>query len=84
MSAAEVEVSGMVRGGTAVEPPQMGYRLSGSGVPSHHRVARVWKLRAKALADILVGRDDSAALGRRFPIGGVILKQQPCYTGFSG
>ena len=84
MSAAEVEVSGMVRGGTAVEPAQMGYRLSGPGVPSHHRVARVWKLRAKALADILVARDDSGALGHRFPVGGAILELQPCYMGLSG
>ena len=84
MRAAEVEVSGMVRGGAAAEPSRMGCRVSGSGVPCHDRVARVWKLRAKALAGILVGRDDGGALGRRFPIGGVILKQQPCYTGFSG
>ena len=84
MSATEVEVSGMVRGGAAAEPPRMGCRAGGSGVPSHDRVASVWKLGAKALAGILVGRDDGGALGRRFPVGGVILKQQPCYTGFSG
>ena len=84
MSAAEVEVSGMVWGGAAAEPPRMGYRVSGLGVPSHHRVGRVWKLRAKALAGILAGRDDGGALRRRFSVGGVILKQQPCYTGFSG
>ena len=84
MSAAEVEVSGMVRGGTAAEPPQMGYRLSGPGVPSLERVARAWKLRVKSLAGILAGRDDGSALGHRFPVGGVNLNQQPCYTGFSG
>ena len=83
MSATEVEVSGMVRGGGA-PPPQMGCRASGSGVPSHDRVASVWKLRAKALAGILVGRDDGGALGRRFPIKGVIVELQPCYTGLSG
>ena len=83
MSAAEVEVSGMVRGGGA-PPPQMGCRASGSGVPSHDRVASVWKLRAKALAGIVAGRDDGSALGHRSPVGGVNLNQQPCYTGFSG
>jgi hypothetical protein len=84
MSAAEVEVSGMVRGGTAAELPQMGYRLSGPGVPSHHQVARVWKLRAKALAGILVGSDDDGTLGCRFPVEGIIVELQPCYTGLSG
>ena len=83
MRAAEVEVSGMVRGGAAAEPPRMDCRVSGPGVPSHDQVARVCKLRAKALAGILAGRDDGGALGHRFPVGGVILKQQPCYTGFS-
>jgi hypothetical protein len=84
MRAAEVEVSGMVRGGATAKPPRMGCRVSGSGVPSHDRVASVWKLRAKALADIFVGRDDDGALGRRFLVEGVIMELQPCYTGLSG
>ena len=84
MRAAEVEVSGMVRGGAAAEPSRMGCRVSGSGVPCHDRVARVWKLRAEALAGIFVGRDDDGALGRRFFVEGVIMELQPCYTGLSG
>jgi len=84
MSAAEVEVSGMVWGGAVAEPPRMGYRVSGPGVTSHHRVARVWKLRAKALAGILVGRDDDGALGCRFPVEGIIVELQPYYTWLSG
>ena len=84
MSAAEVEVSGMVRGGAAAEPPRMDCRVSGPGVSSHDRVARVWKLRAKALAGILAGRDDDGALGRRFPVVGIIVELQPCTRGSRG
>ena len=60
----------MVRGGAAAEPPRMGCRVSGLEVPSHERVARVWKLWAKALAGILAGRDDGGAHGRRLPCWG--------------
>ena len=84
MSAVEVEVSGMVCGGAAAEPLRMGCRVCSPGVPSHDRVARIWKLRAKALAGILVGRDDDGALGRCFPVEGVIVELQLCYTGLSG
>ena len=41
-------------------------------------------LQAKALADILVVKDDDGALGRHFPVGGAILELQPCYMGLSG
>ena len=41
-SAAEVEVCGMVRGSTTVEPPRMGCCGCGLGVPSREGVAWGW------------------------------------------
>ena len=81
--AAEVEICGMASGGAVVVPSRMGCCGCGRGVPSRER-AGGWMLRAKALVSVLAGGYDGGALGRRFPIKGVIVELQPCYTGLSG
>ena len=65
-SAAEVQVCGMVCGGTAVELSRMGCRDCGLGVPIGDRVARGWNASGESLYWHHASRDDDGALGRRF------------------
>jgi hypothetical protein len=52
-----------------------------------YRAVRVQReveiLRAKAPAGVLAGGMTATSLDVIFPVGGVILEQQPCCTGFS-
>jgi len=82
-STAEVQVCGMVCGGTTVELSRMGCCDCALGVPSGDRVARGWNALGESLCWHHASRDDGDALGLVFPAGGVILELQPCYMRLS-